>query len=156
MNNKNINLKKHISINNDVDYTVIGGWMIVFTISIVISVLLSLYNGFAGLTIYLYNSSEAILIVVLKAVSVLLSVVILSIMRFRSYKILYLIRFLYISYIFLNIVSVTVYNGIYGDNMLVLTYAGVAWAVYLFKSRRVKHYYYRLESVKTNDEITLP
>ena len=94
---------------------------------------------------------NAILIVFLESINILLSVTIL-IIRFRSYKVLYAIRVLYIVCILFSVVALSQYNIIFHDNTHTLTYGNVAWIYYLFKSRRVRHYYYRLEEVKVNND----
>jgi len=150
------NLKGDVSkvgknINND--YSVFGGWLIVFVCSLVIKIIYSAYNVLIGVGISISVNENAILIVFLESVNILLSVTILIIMRFRSYKILYAIRILYIVCILFSVVALSQYNIIFHDNTHTLTYGNVTWIYYLFKSRRVRHYYYRLEEVKANNEL---
>lgn len=149
-------LKDSISRNvkdaND-DYSVFGGWLIVFVCSLLVKIAYSAYNAYAGLSTYFYVDSEASAIVALELLIILFSVILLIVIRFRSYKILYLIRFLYISCVLFSVLALSTFNDIYNSNMLVVSYANFAWIGYLFKSRRVRHYYYRLEEVKTNNEL---
>jgi len=150
------NLKDSISkIGEDVndEYSFLGGWLVIFICSLIIKIIYSAYNALTGAWIYVAVSENAVLIVFLESINILLAATILIIIRFRSYKVLYAIRVLYIACTLFSVVALSQYNIIFNDNTHTLTYGNVAWIIYLFKSRRVRHYYYKLEEVKTNSEL---